>query len=269
MITLNEVFGKLKMQDSGALIAYVMGGDPKPDVTLQVTRALVRGGIDILEIGIPFSDPIADGPTIQAASTRALNAGTTPKRVLELAKKITNEYDVPLVVMTYYNPVFKMGLTHFFSLAKENGVSGVIIPDLPIDEADEYTKEAKAAGVDTIFLVAPSTSNQRIKKIIDSTSGFLYVVSRFGVTGTQSTVSNSTISLVKRVLPFTTGRVPMAVGFGVSRPEHVRSIIKAGSDGVIVGSAFVNIINSNQNNLEKMMLDLEETAVKLKKATFK
>jgi tryptophan synthase alpha chain len=267
MSNISKVFEKLKANGNGALIGYVMGGDPQPEQTLPIAEALIKGGVDILELGIPFSDPIADGPTIQAASTRALNAGTTPTKVLEIANTIKQKHAVPVVAMTYYNPVFKMGLPKFFDAAKTNRVDGVIVPDLPVEEADDLKKAASAAGVDTIFLAAPSTTNQRLPKIVQASSGFLYLVSHFGVTGTKTAVADSTISLVKRVLPFTDGRIPLAVGFGVSKPEHVKAILGAGADGVIVGSVFVNIISANQGNPEKMLAELEETARNLKQAT--
>lgn len=267
MTALSETFQKLKKRKEAALIGYVTAGDPEPDFTPQIAEALIKGGVDVLELGLPFSDPIADGPTIQAASVRALDAGTKPKKVLELAKEIRGKHDVPLVVMTYYNPVFRMGLDCFFRLAKECMVDGVIIPDLPAEEAGDYKKAAKTCGVDTIFLAAPSTSNARLSNIVGCTSGFLYLVSHFGVTGTKTSVEDSTIQLIKRVLPFTTGRVPLAVGFGISKPEHIKKVVAAGADAAIVGSAFVNIINKNRDNRSQMLLELEQTSLKLKKAT--
>lgn len=267
MTAISETFQELKKRKEAALIGYVTAGDPEPDFTPQIAEALIKGGVDVLELGLPFSDPIADGPTIQAASVRALDAGTKPKKVLELAKEIRGKHDVPLVVMTYYNPVFRMGLDRFFSLAKECMVDGVIIPDLPAEEAGDYKKTADTYGVDTIFLAAPSTSNARLSNIVGCTSGFLYLVSHFGVTGTKASVEDSTIQLIKRVLPFTTGRVPLAVGFGISKPEHIKNVVAAGADAAIVGSAFVNIINKNRDNRSQMLLELEQTSLKLKKAT--
>ena len=242
MNTINQAFQKAKAHGNGALIGYIMAGDPKPELTPKIADALIKGGVDILELGLPFSDPIADGPTIQAASVRALAAGTTPVKVLEIAKEIRQSHDVPIVIMTYYNPVFRMGLEKFFGLAKECMVDGVIVPDLPVEEAGDYKKAASKFGIDTIFLAAPSTSNERLSRIVECSSGFLYLVSHFGVTGAQATIEDSTIQLVKRVLPFTSGKIPLAVGFGVSKPEHVKRIIMAGADGVIVGSAFINLI---------------------------
>ncbi len=267
MTAINETFQKLKRRNEAALIGYVTAGDPEPQVTPRIADALIKGGVDILELGLPFSDPIADGPTIQAASVRALNAGTTPRKVLDIAREVRQAHDVPVVVMTYYNPVFRMGLDMFFRLAKSCMVDGVIVPDLPVEEAADYKQAASASGVDTIFLAAPSTSVQRLPKIVACTSGFLYLVSHFGVTGAKATVAESTIQLIKKFLPYTQGHVPLAVGFGVSKPGHVRCIIEAEADGVIVGSAFVNIIQRNQGKMGKVLEELEESARKLKEAT--
>ena len=264
-----EVFQKLKAQGDGALVGYVTGGDPKPEFTPMIAKALIKGGVDILELGVPFSDPIADGPTIQAASVRALQAGTTLKMVLGIAGEVKKKHSVPVVILTYFNPVFRMGMERFFRLAKSFGVDGVVVPDLPVEEAEAYREAARSCGVDTVFLAAPSTSNKRLRNIVKSTSGFLYVVSHFGVTGTRETVETSTVQLIKRVLPFTCGRVPLAVGFGVSKPEHAKLIVQSGADGVIVGSAFVNIVNKYQGNVGRMLEELEVTARKLKNATRK
>lgn len=267
MTAITETFEKLKSRGEAALIGYVTAGDPYPQCTPRVAEALIKGGVDILELGLPFSDPIADGPTIQAASVRALSAGTTPRKALEMAREIRKSHDVPVVVMTYYNPVFRIGLDNFFRSANDCMVDGVIVPDLPVEEAADYKQVASACGVDTIFLAAPSTSKQRLRRIVECTSGFLYLVSHFGVTGAKAAVEESTIHLVKSVLPFTKGRVPLAVGFGVSKPEHARCIIDAGADGVIVGSAFVSIIQRNQDRMGKMLEEIEETARRLKDAT--
>jgi tryptophan synthase alpha chain len=249
------------------LIGYVTAGDPKAEFTPKIAEALVKGGVDILELGVPFSDPIADGPTIQAASVRALQAGTTPKMVLGMAGQIKRRLGVPVAILTYYNPVFHMGLENFFRLASNFGVDGVVVPDLPVEEAEAYREAAGSCGVDTIFLAAPSTSDERLRKIVSCTSGFLYVVSHFGVTGAREALEDSTVRLVKRVLPFTSGRVPLAVGFGISKPEHAKRIIQSGADGVIVGSAFVNIVHKHQSDVGRMVAELEAAARGLKDAT--
>ena len=264
MNTIAKTFQKQNQQGNAVLIGYIMAGDQTPKQTPKIADALIRGGVDILELGLPFSDPIADGPTIQAASIRALASNTTPMDVLKIAKQIKRQHpNVPIVVMTYFNPVFKIGLNHFCQTAKENQVDGFIIPDLPVEEAEEYRKIAETYNINTIFLSAPSTSNKRLTKIVAACSGFIYLVSHFGVTGTKSNVEDSTIQLIKQVKPFTAGKVPLAVGFGISKPEHIRRIIAAGADATIVGSSFVKII---QKNTKTMLKDLRSAARGLKDA---
>jgi len=267
MSAITEVFHKTMQQGDGVLIGYIMAGDPSPEFTPQIADALISGGVDILELGLPFSDPIADGPTIQAAGVRALAAGTTPLKVLEIAKQIKQKHNVPIVVMTYYNPVFRIGVDKFLGLAKEHLVDGFIVPDLPLEEAADYRKAAEEHGLDTIFLTAPSTSNERLRKIIACSSGFLYLVSHYGVTGAKKTIGGSTIQLIKSVLPFTAGKIPLAVGFGISKPEHIESVITAGADATIVGSAFINIIQKNNQNTSTMLKELKTVAQALKSAT--
>ena len=266
MNSITKSFQNAKAQGNGVLIGYIMAGDPNTEVTPKIADALIKGGADILELGLPFSDPIADGPTIQAASVRALDAGTTPIKVLEIAKQIKSKHDIPVVVMTYYNPMFRIGIDNFCHLAKDCMVDGFIVPDLPVEEAMDYKKAATAHGLDTIFLAAPSTTNKRLNKIVLCSSGFLYLVSHYGVTGAKTTVEDSTVQLIRRVLPFTAGKIPLAVGFGVSKPEHVQRIISAGADAAIVGSAFINIIQKNKKPND-MLKKLQITTQALKEAT--
>lgn len=267
MNTIAKVFQNQKEQGYGCLIGYITAGDPTPEKTTDIADALIRGGVDILELGLPFSDPIADGPTIQAASLRALKAGTTPLKVIEIAKQIKAKHDIPLVIMTYYNPVFKAGLDKFLGAAKAAGVDGFIVPDLPVEEADEFRKAAKSAKLDTIFLASPATSPERLEKIVDAASGFLYLVSRFGVTGAQTQVADTTVELINKVQPKTAGKVPLSVGFGISKPEHVKRVIKAGADAAIVGSAFINIVQKNAQNTDAALKELRTVAAALKAAT--
>jgi len=263
-----RTFSRLKTQNEGALIAYVTAGDPKPSYTPKIVEALVDGGADIIELGIPFSDPIADGPTIQAAIVRALEAGTTPRMVLEMSREIKEKCSVPVVILTYYNPIFRMGLQNFFKLAKSCKVDGLIVPDLPVEEAGEYKEVSDAYNVDTIFLAAPSTSKERLQRIIDCTSGFLYFVSVFGVTGAREELQHQTLQQIQKILPYTSERVSLAVGFGISKPEHVKAVIENGADGAIVGSEFVNIICKNQGNTKNMLNEIKDRTFELKKATF-
>ncbi len=269
MSSIKEKFQKAKASGEGLLIGYLTAGDPTPEATPKLADALIRGGVDILEVGLPFSDPIADGPTIQEASLRALNAGTTPLKVLEIAAQIKATHNIPLVIMTYYNPVFHHGVEAFLKKAKASGVDGFIVPDLPVEEADEYRKAAETAGLDTIFLASPATSEERLTKIVAASSGFLYLVSRFGVTGAQTSVAYSTVELIGRVQHATAGKIPLAVGFGISKPEHVAQVIVAGADAAIVGSAFINVVHKNGANIEASAAELQQIASELKKATKK
>ncbi len=266
MSLIEETFRRLKEKGEAALIGYITTGIPSPDKTPLVAEALIRGGVDILELGIPFSDPIADGPTIQAASHQALNLGVTPKSVFSTVEKIKGKYDVPIVLLTYYNPIYRMGIGSFMETGRSHGVDGLIVPDLPVEESGEYRKFAETYGVDTIFLASPATSVERLEKIVEVSSGFLYLVSLYGVTGARSKVEESTLDLVKRFKQYTSGRVNLAVGFGISKPEHVKSVVSAGADGAIVGSAFVKMVDEEVS--EGVMLKrLEELTVSLKQPT--
>lgn len=268
MRVIEGTFHRLSKRGEGALIAYVCGGDPEPECTLEIVEALIRGGADIIELGIPFSDPIADGPTIQTASARALRAGTTPIKVMEMARKVKEKHNsLPLALLTYYNPIFRMGLERFFQLAGDWGIDGVIVPDLPPEEAEEYKRFAEDHGIATIFLATPNTSAERLERIISFTSGFLYLVSVFGVTGMRERVNELTLQTLNRLLPHTEDRVPLAVGFGISEPEHVRTIIKGGASGAIVGSAFVKIVENHQGTLARLLKAVEEKASQLKAET--
>lgn len=263
-------FLELKKRNEGALIAYVTAGDPCPSETPAIVEALTRGGADIIELGIPFSDPIADGPTIQAASVRALNAGTTPKAVLHMVETVKARTQVPIVLLTYFNPIFRMGVEQFFENACACGVDGVIVPDLPIEEAKEHKEFAEENEIDTIFLAAPTTSTERLKRIAAETSGFLYLVSVFGVTGAREEMRAETTALIQRTAQVTSLKgTPLAVGFGVSKPEHVSAVMRSGADAAIVGSALVQTIEEKRKQTEVMLQSLEKYAQRLKNATVK
>jgi tryptophan synthase alpha chain len=266
MTEISDTFQDLKNNEA-ALIAYVTVGDPHVSKTAELVGALVEGGVDIIELGIPFSDPIADGPTIQNAVLRSLNGGCRPPDVFTVANTIRERCNVPLVAMTYYNPVFKIGLPRFLKLGKKAGISGLIIPDLPIEESKDYRKECASNEVDTIFLAAPSTEEARLKNIAAATSGYLYLVSLYGVTGARSMLSKDALQLIKRCDNFLQDTIPFAVGFGISRATQVKRIVRAGADGVIVGSAFVNIIGENAHNTRQAGQKLEKLARRLKRAT--
>lgn len=266
MRAIKRAFHDLRQRKEGALLAYVTGGDPEPSYTTEIVSALIEGGADIIELGIPFTDPIADGPTIQAATTRALKKGTTPRMVLKIVQKIKDEHNIPIVILTYYNSIFRMGIKTFCALANQCHVDGIIVPDLPVEEAQKYKKVADKQKIDTIFLAAPSTRVHRLHKIIEYTSGFLYLVSLYGVTGVRTRLQNLTLQTITRILPQTKGKIPLAVGFGISEPKHVKTVIQSGVDGVIVGSAFVKIIEETHDR-DKLIEKLKMKAKQLKRGT--
>jgi len=264
MMKVEEKFAELKKRKEGALIGYVMAGDPLPELTVEVANALIKGGVDILELGLPFSDPIADGPTIQKAGSRALKAGMNPDTYFNIVKKIDSE--IPLVCMTYYNLVLQRGLDKFTQDCKNSGISGLIVPDLPIEESNPLLKECKNSGIDLIFLVASTTTEERMNKILNSATGFLYVVSLLGVTGAREDLSEGikpTLEGIRKQNP----QIPLAVGFGISKQEHVKEVLGSGADAVIVGSAFIRIIEKNLDDKEKILHELEEFARGLKSST--
>lgn len=252
---ISDKFSELKKKKEGALIAYICAGDPSPDATKEYVTALVRGGADIIELGLPFSDPTADGPTIQAGIERALNGGMTPDVYFRTVSSL--KMHIPLVVMTYYNIIFKRGLEKFVKDCAASGISGIIVPDLPPEESGELAGFCRKNDVDLIFLVAPTTTDERLERILAEGKGFIYLVARLGVTGARADVAESTRALIKRVRTTT----PKAVGFGISNGKQASEIIRAGADGVIVGSAFVDIIASGKDvpaKLEALAKDLKE-----------
>lgn len=266
MSPISAVFQRLG--NEGALVAYVMGGDPDLSTSASVIDAVVRGGADIVEVGIPFSDPIADGKSIQAADVRSLAAGTTPAQVLELIAGAKSRHPgVPFIAMTYYNILFSNGLAKFLEAAKAHGVDGLIVPDLPFDEIREYAPLARRHGLDAVLLAAPTTTPARMKAIAKHTSGFLYLVSLTGVTGARVDVQQSTVGLIRFAKRYTKS-VPLGVGFGISTPDHVRAILAAGAEAVVVGSAIVDRVASYRSDGPvRMLANVEGYVRSLKGAT--
>ncbi|UGV41038.1 tryptophan synthase subunit alpha [Methanococcoides orientis] len=251
---LSTKFSELSAKKEAALLAYVCAGDPNIEATPAIVDSLIKGGADIIELGLPFSDPVADGPTIQEASERALAAGMNPDRYFELVASL--DVDVPLVCMTYYNLIFQRGLDKFVKDCVNSGISGLIVPDLPAEESEELARSCSTNGVDLIFLIAPVTTDERIKMILEKSSGFVYIVSRLGVTGARSEVTDATAQILSRVKT----DIPKAVGFGISNGEQASKVVAAGADGIIVGSAFVDIVASGENvnkRLEELASDIK------------
>jgi tryptophan synthase alpha chain len=241
-----------------AFIGFVTGGDPGVEKSEEFILEMIRAGADLVEIGIPFSDPIAEGPVIQRANIRALNAGTTVKKIFGLVERLREKTGVPLVFLTYLNPVFHYGYEKFFARCREAGVDGIIIPDLPFEEQDEVRAAASPNGVDLISLAAP-TSEERIRKIVQSAGGFLYLVSSMGVTGIRGEIKTdlpALVSMVKAAAAERTraGTLPVAVGFGIHSTAQAAEIGKY-ADGIIVGSAIVKIVEEHGGNVGKYIYE--------------
>ena len=264
MSRIEEKFKELEKRNEKALISYIMLGFPNEKATMSTVRGLVKGGVDIIELGFPFSDPLADGPVIQNASTVSLEKGTNVSKFFNIVKKIRKETEIPLVLMTYTNILHRMGYEKFIKNAKEAGVDGFILPDMSIGESEDYLEAAKN-NADTIFLISPNTKKTRIEKIAKASTGFLYLVAVFGTTGVKTGIKNYTLKAIKNVKKQTKGKIPIGIGFGVSTPEDVKKYIKAGADAVIVGSAYLKLIEkTKQKDLE---LTITSFTKKLKKQT--
>jgi tryptophan synthase alpha chain len=229
-------FAELRRGGDLGIVAYITAGDPSLAATEQIVVALAEAGADVVELGVPFSDPLADGPTIQRASERALRAGTTLEGVLQLVKRIRQKSEVPLVLFSYFNPILQMGLDKFASAAAQAGADGALATDLTPEEAGDYRRAMHAHGLDTIFLGAPTSTDERLKLIAEACSGFLYVISRTGVTGAREALPDDLPALLRRTRAVTS--LPIAVGFGISLPGHV-SMLGGLADAAVVGSALV------------------------------
>jgi tryptophan synthase alpha chain len=232
-------FAALRESGELGIVAYITAGDPSLDATLKFVLALAEAGTDVIELGIPFSDPLADGPTIQRASERALKCGTTLSQVIGLVREIRKSSEVPIVLFGYYNPVLQMGLEKFASDAAAAGADGVLITDLTPEESEDYRRVLAAHHLDTIFLGAPTSTDERLRKIAEASSGFLYLISRTGVTGAKDALPDELPALLRRARKVT--ELPIAVGFGISLPGHV-SVLGGLADAAVVGSALVSEI---------------------------
>lgn len=247
MSRVNATFQSLAKRGEKALIAYVMAGDPSLDKTEEIVLALEHAGVDLVELGIPFSDPVADGPTIQKAAERALRGKVSLRMVMERVRKIRQKTEIPLILMTYMNPILRIGPEPFVATAGQSGIDGVIVPDLPIEEGEGFASIARREGVDLIFLAAPTTGVSRLKKIVRLSSGFLYYISITGITGAPlKEVSDvqKRVKMIKSIAP-----LPVVVGFGISTPEEAKGLGQV-ADGVVVGSAIVKIIERYHQDVQ-------------------
>jgi len=232
----------LSFNKKPALVAYVTCGDPNLATTREIVLAAIDAGADVIELGVPFSDPVADGPVIQRASQRAIQQGTTLRQVLQLAAEVRERSQAGLIVFSYLNPVMRMGLANFGTAARYAGVDGVLLTDLPAEEAGEYVHEMRENHLDTIFLAAPTSTDERLREIVRLSAGFVYAVSRTGITGVQKQLPEDAQALVRRLRKYT--KLPVAVGFGISTPEQFAAVGEF-ADATVVGSAIVETIERN------------------------
>ncbi|OGW18126.1 MAG: tryptophan synthase subunit alpha [Nitrospinae bacterium RIFCSPLOWO2_12_FULL_47_7] len=260
---MEEKFDELKEKKEKALIAFISAGDPDIDTTKSLVLEMERRGADIIELGVPFSDPLADGPTIQKSYLRALKGKTSLKKIIKMVKELRGRIGVPIVLMSSYNPVLRYGEDRFVNDAVISGIDGVIIPDLPPEESDNLCKIANQKGLDTIFLLAPTSDEERMKLICGRNCGFIYYISVTGITGARKSMSGDIGRMVKKIKRFTD--LPVAVGFGVSTPEQAENIAKH-SDGIIVGSAIVKIIEKSGQNKKRLVKDVGNFIGELKSA---
>ena len=252
---ISTTFERLKAESRTGFIAYVTAGDPSPERTPEIVAALERGGVDLIELGVPFSDPIADGPVIQRAAARALQAGTTVPKVLDIARQIRKASEAPLLLFTYLNPVLRYGLEKLARDAKAAGIDGCLLTDVSVEEAEPYVNAMRAAGLDTVFLAAPTSTERRLKLVAQYSTGFVYLVSRTGVTGEQADLSASLVPLLERMRKVT--KLPLAVGFGISTPDQAGAVANL-ADGVVVGSAIVRQIEDEPERLEAVARSLAD-----------
>jgi len=243
MTRITDTFARLKKEKKPAFMPFMVAGDPNFAMSLRILLQLAKTA-DILEIGFPYSDPLADGPAIQAAGQRALKNGMTTGKAFQLVKKVRQAHPrLPIVLMVYANLVYARGIKQFYAAAANAGTDGVLVPDLPLEEAAPYIAAARQRGIDPVFLAAQTTPSARLRQIFQQARGFLYAVSVLGVTGERKRVSPQTIRLIRRLKK--TAALPVAVGFGISSPAQARAVVRAGADGYIVGSLLVSIVGRN------------------------
>ena len=262
MKSVSQCFESLRGRGECALIPFIMAGDPDLTITAKALRILDQSGADIIELGVPYSDPLADGPVIQAAATRALERGIKLEDVLETVKGVRTEIETPIILFTYYNPIYFRGVESFLAQISAAGIQGLVIPDLPLEEAEALMAAATENNIEVTLLVAPTSSQDRIKAIAEKSQGFVYLVSVTGVTGTRTQVQGRVKDLLTILKEIT--EQPIGVGFGISDPEQARQIKQWGADAVIVGSAFVKRLTAE--NSEAALLDFGKFCQSLKQA---
>ncbi len=262
-MNLEEKFHELKMKKEGAHMPHVYYGDPNEEFSLKLIETLVENSADIIEFGIPFSDPTADGPTFQAVCERALENGVTPTKCIQGIRKLREiGIENPIVVTTYYNIPYVMGIGPFLNKIKEAGAQAIIVPNVPVEEADDLLAEGKKSGVCIIFQIAPTTTEDRLKKIADMASGFLYIINVEGVTGARESLADSTLKLVQRVRRHTD--MPLLAGFGISNRQQASAVVATGADGAIAGSTYAKVYEKNLEKPEETLPEIARLAKQIK-----
>ncbi|MBO7719315.1 MAG: tryptophan synthase subunit alpha [Methanosphaera sp.] len=260
-----EMFERLEKNDEGAFIPFVVAGDPDYDTSLEIVKRLVDSGVDALEIGFPFSDPVADGASVQEADIRAFEGGMTIEKCFSFLEEVRKYTMIPIGLLLYYNIVYKHGIDAFYKRLNDLDINAVLIADLPPEEAEDVIDASDKYGVEEIFIVSQSTSNERLNRISEIVGGFIYVASVMGTTGVRKEVEHNTKELVKRIKKNTD--IPICVGFGISQEKHVKEVLEAGSDGAIVGSAIINIIKENLDDKNKLYEEITDYTRRMKNAT--
>ena len=265
MSKIAEKFRDLNKKKETALIIGTVPGYPNLKTSFEIIKTIVKNGADILELSSSFSDPIADGPTLTQAHQKVLNSGISKNQIFTFYKKITQNFDIPIFVIEYANIVYKIGLDRYFSKMSNSGIENLIIPDVPLEEINSFYNASLKHEINLALLVAPTSSNSRIKKVAKKSKDFLYAVSVTGVTGVRKKISSQTIDFIKRLRKLTS--LPLIVGFGISKPEDIRVLTKSGANGLVICSKIVNIVNENLSNKKRMMKELENYIITMKRST--
>ncbi|XP_073145600.1 tryptophan synthase alpha chain-like [Henckelia pumila] len=260
---ISETFSRLKERGKVALIPYITAGDPDLSTTAEALKVLDSCGSDIIELGMPYSDPLADGPVIQAAATRSLARGTNFEKIIAMLKEVVPQLSCPIALFSYYNPILKRGVDKFMTTLQDTGIHGLVVPDVPLEETEILRKETAKKNIELVLLTTPTTPTGRMKAIVEASEGFVYLVSTVGVTGARASVSSKVESLLKEIKKETSK--PVAVGFGISKPEQVKQVAGWGADGVIVGSAMVKLLGEAKSP-EEGLKELELFTKSLKSA---
>ncbi len=264
-LSYEEIFTRSVENNEGVFIPFIVAGDPNYDTSLEIAKKLVDSGADALEIGFPFSDPVADGVSVQNADIRAFDNGMNVEKCFRYLEQLREYTDKPFGLLLYYNLVYKYGIDAFYKRLKDVGVNAVLIADLPPEEAEDVMDASRKYDIEQIFIISQATSTKRLKKICEYVSGFVYIASVMGTTGVRDSVETDTTELIKRIRENTS--LPLCVGFGISKPEHVKKVLSAGSDGAIVGSALIKIIEENYENEDLMFEKIVDYISLMKEAT--